>query len=662
MTATLSRQTTKATKEPFVVFAETISANYARMSQLELYEIGLETELWDTYLAAFPAGTNNVFRTQTSHDCRYCRSFVKGLGHIVNVVNNQVITVWDNCDHLAEPYATVARQLAATVRSKPVIKVFRSVEPSYGRLPNTDAHNPLITWTHFYGVVGSKHLTNGAYLNDSYESLSKGLAEFTVEILTEVIDVIEDCNGIYRGLEFLNKLKAYLKLAQDYTTTPNKNLFVWENVGSKVARLRSEVIGTLLADLAKGVDLDQAIRLFGSKMAPGVYKHPTAIATPKMVDAALKTLRDEDLESAIERRHARLSDLSVADVLWVNNDASVKMQDPLRAMLLGETKRVTKVKTTDTLTIQQLLELRPTKLELLLKAEHLSRFVSLTAAVHPEVNPLFKWNNHFGWSYDGNTTDSLTQRVSKAGGNIAAALRCSLGWYNTDDLDLHCNGPDGHIYYNYKEGILDVDMNVNNPVRDAVENLSWSAPKDGAYNISVQNWNKREPTDVGFELELATPDGRILKYTHPRGLNQQEKVQVLSWVVLKGQVTDIKTYPGVVVGEEKVIDKWGVKTNTPTPVDTVLLSPNHWENSNKEGNLHWFFILKDCLNPDPTRGIYNEFLRSSLKKHRKVFEILASKTKCPYSDQQLSGVGFSATQKASVQVLADSRPYEIQFS
>jgi hypothetical protein len=111
-----------------------------------------------------------------------------------------------------------------------------------------------------------------------------------------------------------------------------------------------------------------------------------------------------------------------------------------------------------------------------------------------------------------------------------------------------------------------------------------------------------------------------------------------------------------------VTDKWGVKTNTPVPVDTILLSPNHWENSNKEGNLHWFFILKDCLNPDPTRGIYNEFLRSSLEKHRKVFEILASKTKCPYSDRQLSGVGFSATQKASVQVLADSRPYEIQFS
>jgi hypothetical protein len=661
MTATLSRQTARTTKEPFVVFAETISANYARMSQLELYEVGLDTELWDTYLAAFPAGTNNVFRTQTSHDCRYCRSFVKGLGHVVNVVNNHIITVWDGCDHLAEPYATVARQLAAAVKSKLITKAFYSQEPSYGRLPNTDAHNPQITWTHFYGVVASKHRTH-THLNDSHESLSKGLAEFTTEILTQVIDVIETCNGIYRGQEFLDKLKAYLKLAEGYATTDRKDLFVWENAGSKVARLRSEVIGTLLSDLAKGVDLDQAIRSFGSKMAPGTYKHPTSIATPKMIDAALKTLRDEDLESAIERRHARLSDLSVADVLWVNNDASVKMQDPLRALLLSETKKATQVKTTSTLTIKQLLELRPSKLELLLKTEHLSRFVSLTAAVHPEVNPLFKWNNHFGWSYDGNTTDSLTQRVSKAGGNTAAALRCSLGWYNYDDLDIHCNGPEGHVYYNNKLGILDVDMNVSKPVRDAVENLSWSKPKDGEYTISVQNFNRRESIDVGFELELALPDGRVLSYTYARGLNQQQKVIVLSWVVLNGQVTNLKTYPGVVAGEEKVTDKWGVKTNTPVPVDTILLSPNHWENSNKEGNLHWFFILKDCLNPDPTRGIYNEFLRSSLEKHRKVFEILASKTKCPYSDRQLSGVGFSATQKASVQVLADSRPYEIQFS
>ena len=42
---------------------------------------------------------------------------------------------------------------------------------------------------------------------------------------------------------------------------------------------------------------------------------------------------------------------------------------------------------------------------------------------------------------------------------------------------------------------------------------------------------------------------------------------------------------------------------------------------------------------------YNEFLDNSLNTHRKVFEVLAGKMKCPVSKEQLSGVGFSSTQR-----------------
>ena len=75
-----------------------------------------------------------------------------------------------------------------------------------------------------------------------------------------------------------------------------------------------------------------------------------------------------------------------------------------------------------------------------------------------------------------------------------------------------------------------------------------------------------------------------------------------------------------------------------------MLSPNHWDN-NAEGNRHFFFILDGCNNPEEIRGLYNEFLDNSLNTHRKVFEVLAGKMKCPVSKEQLSGVGFSSTQR-----------------
>ncbi len=95
--------------------------------------------------------------------------------------------------------------------------------------------------------------------------------------------------------------------------------------------------------------------------------------------------------------------------------------------------------------------------------------------------------------------------------------------------------------------------------------------------------------------------------------------------------------------------KWGVATEKFTKVNTMMRSPNYWD-ENQVGNKHWFFMLDGCKNDAPTRGIYNEFLNSGLEKHRKVFEILGDKTKCQPTDDQISGVGFSSTRGDSVVV------------
>jgi hypothetical protein len=100
------------------------------------------------------------------------------------------------------------------------------------------------------------------------------------------------------------------------------------------------------------------------------------------------------------------------------------------------------------------------------------------------------------------------------------------------------------------------------------------------------------------------------------------------------------------------------------PVDTLLASPNHW-GGQAVGNKHWFFILKGCKNPEPARGIYNEFLRSDLEPHRKVFEALGAKTKCEPTNDQLSGIGFSSTRSDEATVVVKGRSrikaYNIKF-
>jgi hypothetical protein len=80
-----------------------------------------------------------------------------------------------------------------------------------------------------------------------------------------------------------------------------------------------------------------------------------------------------------------------------------------------------------------------------------------------------------------------------------------------------------------------------------------------------------------------------------------------------------------------------------------MLSPNYWDDF-KVGNKHYFFMLEGCRNDGGARGFYNEFLRSDLDQHRKVFEIVGSKVRTEEERDQLSGLGFSSTQKNHITV------------
>ena len=211
-----------------------------------------------------------------------------------------------------------------------------------------------------------------------------------------------------------------------------------------------------------------------------------------------------------------------------------------------------------------------------------------------------------------------------------------------------------HYYFSERGGVLDVDMNGSDGrSRTPVENMSFTSQmlKDGNYTFWVNQFNKRETTDLGFEVEIEN-GGEVHHFVHQADLKSGD-AKLFTITIKSGVIAGLKVDGDGLIGGSFSQEKWGVKTETFVKVDTLMHSPNHWDD-NAVGNKHWFFVLDGCKSNDPTRGIFNEFLRADLDQHRKVFEVLGDKTKCPPSDEQLSGLGFSSTRGDTVTVQVQS--------
>lgn len=645
----------------FTTFSDAVQLRFLELSENECFVVKAD-DIFERYLAAFPEGTDPIFRKRTEHDCQCCKQFIRRIGVVVSINDGKMVTIWGG-HNFPHPYQEVSDKLDEYLRSLPIESVFRTKERKYGLGHNFDKVTSQ-RYDHFFGEVGSRHFATDpdakrGEQNAIFQVYQRGLQEIREGDLDTVIDLI-DTNSLYRGEEHRPAVVGFRQLLRDYKLAGSSDLFVWESLGNRNARFRSTVIGTLLTDLAEGKDFDAAVRAFEAKVAPANYKRPTSAISQGMVEKALETLNELGLGPAVYRRYARISDVRARDVLFVDNNTIGQMKDGIAALLEPSIKKsAPDLKHAVLIPAEAFIkDILPgsKSVEVFVENRHAGNFVSLTGSDGPER--LFKWDNNFAWSYEGEVTDSVKQRVKAAGGNIHADLRISLSWNNTDDLDLHANSPYGHVYFGNKMGILDVDMNAGNLTRNPVENLAFVNPRDGTYAIHVNQYRRREHIDYGFAIEVEC-GGVLRQFSYSKSLKDKEDVRCFVLTVRNKQL-DMKVEPTLVEGTSSQ-DKWGVKTETLVPVTAIMYSPNYWGDQ-KVGAKHLIFALRDCNNPASTRGVYNEFLRSDLEKHRKVFEVLGAKTKCQPTKDQVSGVGFTAARGDTVTVVVDGRrSYTLSF-
>ena len=657
----------------FSEFKKIFQKNFADMIKDAdyLYEIEIDKdEFWNLYLDSYPAGTNEIYRQRREFDCSCCRHFIKSIGNAVVIKNNKVRTMWDfrTDDTTFQP---VIDALNAYLMTKSVTNLYVSKFAHIGTAKNFESLSDgnVTEWEHFSLDLPNKFVDTTyrsvgdiqGQFRDTRNVFKRSLDEISEEAVTTVLELIAS-NSLYKGEEWKTVLEKFLEYKRCYDRLPDnqKDNFAWENsskAGVVIGRIRNHSIGTLLVDISEDVDLDLAVKKYENIVAPANYKRPKAIFTKKMLEDAKKTIEELGYMDSLARRYATLDDITVNNILFSNKDAAKRISgaNVFDVMLSEATSSPKKFSKVEEVPVDKFVsDILPTAsgLEAYIENKHSGNMVSLIAPKNGDAKTMFKWNNGFSWAYTGNMTDSdVKKNVKSAGGKVDGVLRFSIQWndeiYNPNDFDAHCKEPSGNeIYYlnkinRFTGGNLDVDIVCPTRGTPAVENITWptkSRMKPGTYRFYVNCFSNNGGRS-GFKAEIEF-DGQIYAFNYNKELRHKENVQVAEVTLdANGNFTIKECLPSNISSR----DVWGVKTNQFIPVSVVMYSPNYWDEQQGIGNKHYFFMLKDCINPEKPNGFYNEFLKQELVQHKRVFEALGGKMAVEDVDDQLSGIGFSST-------------------
>jgi hypothetical protein len=651
----------------FKPFKQAIQIRFAQLlaTQAVLFLTDVDRDLmWETYLDSFES-----LEERQSHNCNCCRSFIKNYGNIVAIVDGKMITLWDvQTTDETDDYINAKLELNNLVLGSSIRDVFMSETIRIGTDSNTQStEHGIVTWNHFSLDLPSKFVNRNAESiasimgnhRSNKEVFKRSLDEISLDAIQTVLELI-DQGSVYRGAEFREMVFSFLVQKTAYDAAGEKDIFCWlksTQLPEYVTKIRSKAIGTLLTDVSEGKELDKAVESFGRKLDPSNYKRPSvAVVTKGQIEQAEKTITELGLLPSLGRRFATKEDISVNNLLFVNRDIKTALSvfAEMKEDVSVNPKSLSKVEEVSIDTFMKSILPHATGLEVMFENRHMGNLMSIFTAKDETASNLPKWPNPFTWSYANSVTDSIKENVKDAGGNVEGVLRFSIQWNdkgdNSIDFDAYAQEPGGSVIsfrqYRFPEktvsgGNLDVDIRIPG-TKVAVENITWPSKgklKKGTYHFWINNFESRTSRG-GFSAQIEV-DGEIHEFAYDKNLRGHEDIMVATVDFDGENFTVNPKLPSNSVTVSK--EKWGLSTNKFHKVSMVMLSPNHWDS--KTGNEHLFFILNGAKNDEPTRGFFNEFLPDNLLVHKRVFEALGSKMKVEYSDNQLSGLGFSSTQR-----------------
>lgn len=668
--------------------------------------------LWETYLSSFEE--NPIWRVNSVHNCDNDRHFFERYANVVAIVDNKIVSMFDfqiegeykksieavakrikkaSIDSIfvesfnelkllgssVERYKLKSNQSEFRLGNEKTLKEYRNAEEAMGKVIGV-----VYTFNHFNVLLPKQFVdfstkSSGQILGDlntTRQLFAKGLS-IPLETLELVRDLINQ-GSLLRGDMYLNKVLEFIVLKKLYFITPPKEQsnWIWLNFQTTpYARFANELIGVTCIELAEGKDINKVCKDFNLRVDPTNYNKAKSPVTKQMIELAEKTIVELGYENSFERRFATINDIDVSEIKHTNIDNAKEKPVGLFAKSgvvattdFNRHKRAEFDKV-ETISIDKFMESvlpNATSVELLMENRLENNLVSLFTTKDKTAKNLFKWNNPFSWTYNGNLSGKsfIKDNVKAVGGKLTGVLRCSLQWNDEDtkgiiDLDLHCKSPKRHVYYGDKSDSLTstwLDIDMINPTKIGIENITVDTWKvDGVYNFFVKNFSGHQSFN-GFKAEIEV-DGNTYNYFVDKPFIGD--INIATVTVRNGVVSIEHHLPET----SSARNLWNLETNNFHKVNLICTSPNHWGDNNI-GTKEYFFMLQDCMTPNSMRAFHVDQLNSELMANRKAIDLLGNYKMVEPSDKQLSGVGFQSTVRDEIIVKvkgSHQRVLKIQF-
>jgi|GEM_PF-1774561 len=641
----------------YPVFEQAIKNHFTTLVKKDTALFTTDAEnLWEVYLNNL---SENEGRGRQHYNCSACRHFIQRYGSLVTINDDGEIesVLWT--ENVPEFFKKSVIELRKAVSKSKVNKVFISDVRILGT-PKTGIWTHLSATLPVEKVNKSRLKTAGQLMAEKledYRILKGALQEYSLEVVNQAVELLKT-EALYRSEKCLGVAEWFRELHERMLNSKNdivKQNILWffaATAPTGFCHIKSSMIGTLLDDIASGMDFESVSRRFSEKMSPANYMRSQASPTQGNIEQAERIVEKLGIANALKRRYATFEE--IPDLLWKNN-YKIKEEHAVKktgvfSNIIPKIKGTNSIKTDLPTTIMTWEKFQRTILpeaeNIEVRVDNTNRLMALVTASDKDAENILQWDNTFSWYYHGGIDGEIRRRLMAAGARYENnEIRCSLIWEGGTDLDIHCITPNGyHIYYRDKRdrynGYLDVDANGGRVTSiTPVENIRWAenAPK-GHYKFYVHNYCERGRGTTPFKVELEV-NGNINTYNGIAG-SANYQITVFEVDYIDGKAINL-------IGGDltsTVAQDWNISGGF-TKVNGITLSPNLWgERQVTHSGSHVFFILDGCRDSSEGkgRGFFNEMLKPELHEVRKTLEAYTANTPIEDVDNASAcGIGFS---------------------